>query len=148
MRTRRYASVSLVMRWKLESTEIRVQRMRFIVTLYTSAWVFLWDIGTYKICAKISYGAQLSYSFIKKNIHLLRYAIKNYGPVHGVSILIALLSSECSGESPHMRMLTRAFAARINKIWAATWDFQQCGMCDQQSLRSACAYAQSDQTFC
>ena len=29
-----------------------------------------------------------------------------------------------------------------------TWDFQQCGMCDQQSLRSACAYAQSDQRFC
>ena len=29
--------------------------------------------------------------------------------------------------------------------WAATWDFQQCGMCDQQILRLACAYAQSDQ---
>ena len=28
--------------------------------------------------------------------------------------------------------------------WAATWDLQQCGMCDQQSLRSACALAQSD----
>ena len=25
-----------------------------------------------------------------------------------------------------------------NLIWAATWAFQQCGMCDQQSLRSAC----------
>ena len=24
----------------------------------------------------------------------------------------------------------------------------QCGMCDQQSLRSACAYAQSDQSLC
>ena len=35
-----------------------------------------------------------------------------------------------------------------NSIWAATCDFQQCGMCDQQSLRSACAYAQSDQSFC
>ena len=29
-----------------------------------------------------------------------------------------------------------------------TWDFQQCGMCDQQRLRSACAYAQSDQSLC
>ena len=28
------------------------------------------------------------------------------------------------------------------------WDFQQCGMCDQQRLRSACAYAQSDQSLC
>ena len=25
--------------------------------------------------------------------------------------------------------------------WAATWDFQQCGMCDQQRLRPACAYS-------
>ena len=27
-------------------------------------------------------------------------------------------------------------------------DFQQCGMCDQQSLRSACPYGQSDQSLC
>ena len=27
-------------------------------------------------------------------------------------------------------------------------DFQQCGMCDLQSLRSACAYVQSDQSLC
>ena len=32
--------------------------------------------------------------------------------------------------------------------WVSTWDFQQCGMCNQQSLRSACAYAQSDQSLC
>ena len=29
-----------------------------------------------------------------------------------------------------------------------TWDFQQYAMCDQQSLRSACTYAQSDQSLC
>ena len=34
-----------------------------------------------------------------------------------------------------------------NTIWAAPWYFQQCGMCDQQSLRSACAYTQSDQSL-
>ena len=33
-------------------------------------------------------------------------------------------------------------------IWASAWDFQQCGMCDQQNLRSACAYVQSDQSLC
>ena len=33
-------------------------------------------------------------------------------------------------------------------IWATTLDFQQCGLCNQQSLRSACAYAQSDQSIC
>ena len=32
--------------------------------------------------------------------------------------------------------------------WASAWDFQQCGMCDQQSLRSACTYPQSDQSLC
>ena len=32
--------------------------------------------------------------------------------------------------------------------WAARWDFQQNGMCDQQSLRSACAYAKSNQSLC
>ena len=29
-----------------------------------------------------------------------------------------------------------------------TWDFQQCGMCDQQRLRPACTYVQSDQSIC
>ena len=33
-------------------------------------------------------------------------------------------------------------------IRAATWDFQLCGMCDQQRLSSACSYAQSDQSLC
>ena len=27
-------------------------------------------------------------------------------------------------------------------------EIQQCGMCDQYRLRSACAYAQSDQSLC
>ena len=35
-----------------------------------------------------------------------------------------------------------------NHNWATTWDFQECGMCDHQILRSACAYAQSDQSLC
>ena len=33
-------------------------------------------------------------------------------------------------------------------IWASAWDFQQCGMCDHQRLRPACAYPQSDQSLC
>ena len=33
-------------------------------------------------------------------------------------------------------------------IWAVAWDFPHCGMCDQQRLRPACAYAQSDQNLC
>ena len=38
--------------------------------------------------------------------------------------------------------------ALSSSIWANACDFQQCGMCDQQRLRSACAYAQSDQSLC
>ena len=38
---------------------------------------------------------------------------------------------------------------RLHKhTWAVRWDFQQCGMCDQQSLRSVCPYGQSDQSIC
>ena len=33
-------------------------------------------------------------------------------------------------------------------IWAVTWNLQQCGKCDQQRLRLACAYAQTDQSIC
>ena len=36
----------------------------------------------------------------------------------------------------------------LMNIWAATWDFLPCGMCDQQRLRPACAYAQTDQSLC
>ena len=35
-----------------------------------------------------------------------------------------------------------------SQIWATAWDFQHCGMCIQQSLRSVCAYAQSDHNLC
>ena len=31
--------------------------------------------------------------------------------------------------------------------WAMAWDFQQCGMCDKQKFRPACAYAQTDQSL-
>ena len=34
-----------------------------------------------------------------------------------------------------------------NNNWANAWAFQQCDMCNQQNLRSACAYAQSDQSL-
>ena len=37
---------------------------------------------------------------------------------------------------------------KMGKLLAATRDFQQCGLCDEQRLRTACAYAQSDQSLC
>ena len=46
-------------------------------------------------------GPKFHIYLLNKNVHLLRSAIKNYVPVHGVSILTAPLSSEGSGESEH-----------------------------------------------
>ena len=40
------------------------------------------------------------------------------------------------------------YARPVVSIDLSAWDIQQCGMRDQQSLRSACAYAQSDQSLC
>ena len=36
----------------------------------------------------------------------------------------------------------------VRNFRAVTWDFQQCGMGEQQSLRSACTYVQPDQSLC
>ena len=44
--------------------------------------------------------------------------------------------------------LLSPIAVYIVKLSQLAWDFQSCGMCDQQMLRSACAYAQSDQSLC
>ena len=40
------------------------------------------------------------------------------------------------------------FIAHSKDKWAATRDVHQCGMCDQQRLRPACAFVQSDQSLC
>ena len=65
------------------------------------------------------------------------------GPIcNSMAASLAFKSSE--GHS----LLKNYNGGLLENIWAATWDFQQCGLCDQQSLRSACAYAQSDQSLC
>ena len=53
------------------------------------------------------------------------------------------------------KSLSQSFVKKLSHVfcslkydWAVTWDFQQFGMCDWQSLRSACAYAQYDQSLC
>ena len=54
------------------------------------------------------------------------------------------------GTGRHKRQadITLLFQYIVIIIWASAWDFQQCGMCDQQSLGSACSYGQSDQSLC
>ena len=53
---------------------------------------------------------------------------------------------------PRDKVLLLSIAVKVKKnwdlIWAASWQNQQNGMCVQQRLRSACASAQSDQSFC
>ena len=57
-------------------------------------------------------------------------------------------------ETPHGKAkkaegnITHKKANRSALSQQATTKPQGCGMCDQQSLRSACAYAQSDQSLC
>ena len=69
----------------------------------------------------------------------------------GIKILISITVSEIWGHCQNLlddpRILYLDLWLKFI-IWASAWDFQQCGMCDQQSLRSACAYAQSVQSLC
>ena len=60
-----------------------------------------------------------------------------------VSAFIRFLTREGPGK-------TTTYCSESTHIiyWASAWDFQQCGLCNQQRLRSACAYAQSDQKLC
>ena len=50
--------------------------------------------------------------------------------------------------SKEMPLLNSQSDVSSRTKWAATWDFQQCGMCDKQRLRPACSYAQTDQSIC
>ena len=87
------------------------------------------------------------------------FLLRNYGAVRTLELYVP-----CCVELIHyinedyVRLLLKAqlnYSSYVcpNKIWYAQYmspdmRFQQCGMCDQQSLRSACAYAQSDQSLC
>ena len=78
----------------------------------------------YKLFLPCSYGFFL----------LIWYTCNNLGMVHG-----RFWGAICYN-----------FQIKIyNKIiWVSAWDFQQFGMCDQQRLKPACAYVQSDQSLC
>ena len=58
-----------------------------------------------------------------------------------------IVSVEVAAKLPPLLVLTYTYCLQYNNR-ASALDFEQCGMCDQQSLRSACAYAQSDQSLC
>ena len=52
------------------------------------------------------------------------------------------------GQALICQCIRRGSLISVIFIWAAAWDFRRCGMCDQQRLSSACAYAQFDLRLC
>ena len=78
----------------------------------------------------------------KKNITLFILLLSNY------SKSMVICWRKFSWKRRHS-WKSVGFLTLWNNFWSmAAWDFQQCGMCDQQSLRSPCAYAQSDTSLC
>ena len=67
-----------------------------------------------------------------------------------VTIALAVVCSQTHGTvlRRFMLKLNKNYLKNILGWFSIAWDFQQCGMYDQQSLCSACAYAQSDQSLC
>ena len=92
---------------------------------------------------------------MKKN-HWLSYLLSNGEVIKHhkfISVVVIELSVRCLNTGPEDRLpetrniLKKIYDEVTEDIWASAWYFQQCGMCDQQSLRPACAYAQSDQSL-
>ena len=47
-----------------------------------------------------------------------------------------------------LKLISKCCVFKVGQYnWAATWDFQQCDICEKQKLRSACAHTQSDQSL-
>ena len=52
------------------------------------------------------------------------------------------------GQAMICQCIRRGSLISVIHIWVAKRDFRRCGMCDQQRLSSACAYAQTDLSIC
>ena len=91
----------------------------------------------------------VKYVFLKK--YQARKLFKDILYIPGGSDLERIdLTDDLQLPSNHNRSFTMVIlqGQNIDDIWGIAWNFQLCGMCEQQSLRSACAYAQSDQSLC
>ena len=90
---------------------------------------------------------QIKSFFFKINIHKCNVPL-DYRNIWKMVETINIFSHNCRAINYMQKRHDLFPFIRANIIWASAWDFQQCGMCDQQSLRSACAYAQSDHSLC
>ena len=97
-----------------------------------------------------------SEALLVAHITLLKISCRaSYGPrrektyLRGVQITKEQTSLRVRAvwSAPLLFVYWKSIISRLIYIWAAAWDFQQCGMCDQQSLRSVCAYAYSNQSL-
>ena len=74
-----------------------------------------------------------------------RKTMPRWRPMKNVSIKSYICTHAFQLKNKDLGLLLHSFLP--GNIWTVTWDFQQCGTCDQHSLRSACAYTQSDQSL-
>ena len=88
----------------------------------------------------------LKHIFFISCICFLAYTMHQFGDCENKSFWFKFLA--CFDFSLLVIEISSETFTGLLQIWSMAWDFQQSGMCDQQSLRSACAYAQSDESLC
>ena len=115
-----------------------------ITTLSHCKWYFAFQIVyTYEWNVKgVNWTKYLIFfvllDYIIYNISFFQFCVKRRKSFPNLWV------GSCSQNAKKKNCLKNA----TNIKWAPTWDFQRGGMCDQQRLRPACAYAQSDQSLC
>ena len=97
------------------------------ITINPSIFFFLKMLSTFNVCC--IYSSALHTSFY-----------------HGSKLYLQYRLEQKQMKEQMKKVMTGRKGVKYK--WAVTWDFQQCVMCDQQRLRPACAYAQSDQSLC
>ena len=98
-----------------------------------------------------SWSARLFTTWLVNFAHQLFGLSSKYllqGPIIQLFLFPQYLTAMFNLKSPFLYIEHLSTLWIVFTIWAATWEFQQCGLCDQQRLRPACAYAQSDQSLC
>ena len=112
----------------------------FICALWSPAWKGLtsWLSFVVSTCEFVTFPLV---SWARNGTWLYRFLI--FAPLLTLNVIIMHI---CSSE-PFYWFIAHTSKTKLHIKWATAWDFQQCGMCEQQSLRSACAYAQPDQSL-
>ena len=122
-------------------------RMEVMETWYFQIWVNYGGMAEYSISLRLVLA--LSFIYIFNTCITFNKMTKNNPMPSTCSFISGLIKQMLF--SIHLRSKDKKNDNKTTTLYiirAVTWDFQQCGMCDQQRLRPACAYAQSDQSLC